>query len=780
MIPVSAEVIDLFRKNYRPLLHIDVAGVPGLTKLTDADLVENGFTVDRFAFSGETLEIGNAPEAEISVALDNSDGRFNAYDFDGAYLTVRLAIKKWDAHRWENAQLHYVPLGKYTVDDIEKNKSVITLNALDNVSKFDRYVGSLNLVFPATLGEILSYACEKCGVSLATPFFTNSTFKVAQKPDITDLTYRQLVMWVAELACTNAFADWNGDLCLSWFTDTDFTVTPKDRFDSDLSENTLTVTGVRVVSADETEYFDGSSEGAEIQIRGNALAQGDLKDLVQNIFAYSCGFSYLPYECETLPFPFLLPMDAITYQDSAGGMHQTIVSNSTFSLFGKTVLAGVGESKTQGGYAKGSDLTKREKYIIDQTKKQMESKLLDQYSNALLLNQIISGAIGLYRSEVKSDNGATVWYYHDKATLAKSTIIYTFNENGFTWTDDWNGGSPVWLYGMTKDGNAIYKMLSAYKIHADYIEAGTITADKIAAGAIGGFEIDETHMGIGKTAYDDANDGVYISPLGIGLGKGAFYVTPDGYLHADKGEFKGDVKGGTININDNFIVHEDGSVQLNGGITWGTGSSPTQVVYSNTAIAKPDDNTLWTSFPSTSSDSWHKTYSTVADYYASYTYDGGKTWTEAIKIRGSDGINGTNAEVTAENVFDALTNNSSMYGCFTALDGKLYINADYIRAGTVSSDLLFTGKLEAQDAYIKGEFSTTSGRYSVSISGGEIFVDAPFSVTHDIYQRYQLICFRGFDGTKYAVYVNGYIGDQLLEDGSFDFVYTGLTVDRVE
>ena len=59
-----------------------------------------------------------------------------------------------------------------------------------------------------------------------------------------------------------------------------------------------------------------------------------------------------------------------------------------------------------------------------------------------------------------------------------------------------------------------------------------------------------------------------------------------------------------------------------------------------------------------------------------------------------------------------------MYGCFTALNGKLYINAAYINAGTLSSDYTFTGKLVAENADITGSVYATAGELeNLTITG---------------------------------------------------------------
>lgn len=774
---VTEEIISLFRVPYRQIADIQVYGVSGLDRITQADIVQGGMTVDRYCFSSQSFEIGTAIASELSVELSNIDGRFDSVSFDGARLVTRIGIRKWDAKHWENAVTHYIPLGVFTVDEIVRNKASVTLNALDNMVRFDRLYDT-NLPYPATLAEIALDACSKCGVILSTVSFYNSDYLVENKPTDDGLTYRQVIQWIAQISCTNAIMDWDGQLRFVWFADSGLTLPVSDRYESDLEEEAVQVTGVKVVSSDGSSYQAGQA-GSVLTIEGNALIQSDAQTVAESVYTKAGNFSYVPYSATCRPMPYLFPMDMITFVDSKGNQLLTIVSSVTYTLNGSTDVLGEGDGSTKSGYASMGSATSYEKAVIEKAKKEAESVSYEQYNVALSLNQTISSSLGLYRTVV-SDGSGTKWYYHDRPRPQDSTVIYTFGAGGFAWTDEWNNGNPIWNYGLTKDGNAIYKILAAYKIQAEYIEAGTITADKIKAGAIGGFNIDETHIGIGKNAYNDTeHDGVYIATDGIGLGKGTFYVTDTGFLHAESGEFSGDITGGTININDNFIVDQNGGVQLNGSIVWGSGSSPTQVLYAASSITKPSDGSAWSDFPTTSADAWHRTYSANSDYFASYTYDGGSTWGDPIQIKGINGNNGkdgndgndgndgdsieivylyhiqntpsapdtpsydgttlpigwylspvgvtdtnqyefisqatvTNGEygawsvpviwakygadgsdaaVTDENVFQALTSNGTMYGCFTALDNKLYINAAYIQSGTVSSDLTYTGSL---------------------------------------------------------------------------------------
>lgn len=113
----------------------------------------------------------------------------------------------------------------------------------------------------------------------------------------------------------------------------------------------------------------------------------------------------------------------------------------------------------------------------------------------------------------------------------------------------------------------------------------------------------------------------------------AFYDAngnPSIYFDADTGKynFYGDVNvtGGSININDNFVVDAYGNVKMSGIIEWGD-YSPYRSQFS--ADGKTD---------------WHDMM-TDADYYRRDSYDAGKTWGEAYKFRGQDGADGSDADV---------------------------------------------------------------------------------------------------------------------------------------
>ena len=215
-----------------------------------------------------------------------------------------------------------------------------------------------------------------------------------------------------------------------------------------------------------------------------------------------------------------------------------------------------------------------------------------------------------------------------------------------------------------------------------------------------------------KTKIVNEDSSIILDANGILIKKAdgteTFKATPDGNLTV-----KAEIAGGTINIGDKFKVDSAGDVRMSGNIlidghiSWGSGSSPTRVLYSPILIDKPVNDSSWNDFPNSNSSGWHKNFAS-GDIYGTYTYDGGNTWTEPIQIigldgrNGVDGENGSDADVTDENVFNALTNNGTMYGCFAGVNNRLYINAAYIRSGTISSDLVLAGEVKAQNIIADG------------------------------------------------------------------------------
>jgi len=463
--PITQEVLDLFTTQHRQIVDITFNGVAETKTLTEKDVIQGGLSIDRYCVSGSRIEIGSAVAAELSLTLDNTDGKFNDTTFEGAELFINVGTKKWEARKWEKAVEHFIPMGYFTVDNSPRKLSHITLSALDRMVHFDKDVEPEKLSFPMTVGNLLEQICNICNVELATDILTliNQDYVINEYPQGDDLIYRQLLMWIAEITGTCAYIDWEGKLRLEWYkTESSARIDAAMRFSSDLLENALTISGVRIKVSDEENVLFGD-ESYALLIEGNGLIQHDSETLAQSIYSKVGGFTYTPYECIAKPFVNLYPLDSIVFVDKDGVEVPTVVTNTTFLINGNIGISAKGETATNDGYASANPLTKQESVIIEKVKKEANKNLSESVQSILSFNELISNALGIYATVVTDDSGGKQYYMHDSPNLEDSNTIYTLNTGGFAYTNSgWNNGNPVWQYGFDKNGNAIYKKVCAY------------------------------------------------------------------------------------------------------------------------------------------------------------------------------------------------------------------------------------------------------------------------------------------------------------------------------
>ena len=469
---ISQHALDCIRRGDPLSVSIEASGVSGNITLTEQDILPGSLQISRMSVSGNQIELGSAISSELTMKLWNDGGKFDGFAFEGAELYVRLGIKL------EDTTTEYIPIGYYTVDEPPRKLSTISIKALDRMARFDRVYDS-SMTYPASLYQILSDACAKCNVPLATPDsdLLNSAYSPATRPTEDGITYHQIIIWIAELPGSCAWIDWDGKLRLSWYESCSTQITADDRISSDMQENDITITGVQITANDEgkTVYLSGSDTYA-LCIEGNLLAQDNLQSVAKALGDQLIGFTYRPYNCQARGLPHLWQMECISYVDAAGITHPSIINQHTYTYNGKSTIAAKGETTQRNGYATSAPLTSKERAILERMKAQTNRKLSTMQQAALELNETMANSMGLYSTTTVNPDMSVTAYWHDKPTLEDSQYIYTRNAGGYAWTDSgWNDGEPVWQYGVTKDGIAILNVLHVYKLTADYLDVRGLT-----------------------------------------------------------------------------------------------------------------------------------------------------------------------------------------------------------------------------------------------------------------------------------------------------------------
>ena len=396
MYPISEYVKKLYKENYRQVVEIIFHGKNRTFTLTESDIRQGGLSIDRYCVSNTKLELGSAVAAELSLTLENTDDRFADEVFEDAELEVKIGVKKWDAGKWENAKIEWIPCGFFTIDDPPRKLTSITLSALDRMVKFDTVV--TGNIFPASVKTLIETCCTTCGVPLHTDLtqLPNYDYMITYVPEVDEeLTYRQLIQWAAQLTGTCAYIDWNGELRLEWYSSTDINITPSDRYSSDLYENDVTITGIQITDENDSVYLKGTDDYA-FNIMGNKLITHDFESVVEKLYAVVGGFTYRPYSCSIKPMPFLYPLDCISYTDKNKVAHNTIITNTTFKMNMSNEIAGKGETVKKNSYSNQNPLNTQQAVVVQKVKKQIATGMAE-------VRQKFTAADGLLQSAITAE-----------------------------------------------------------------------------------------------------------------------------------------------------------------------------------------------------------------------------------------------------------------------------------------------------------------------------------------------------------------------------------------
>lgn len=429
MYPITSAVMTLFENEQNQVLRITGTDQNGNSILiTDANVKLNGFNIDRYSCNGDKLEVGTAVAAELTLKLNNVNGEYNSIKFEGAELYVEIGIADWSE---ETPTITYIPCGYFTAYEQPRSLSTITIHALDRMAVFDKIppvmtpwtdnngntmtTGDNETIYfmadiatPATIANIVQQMCDRCSVTLGTDLTTlpNYNYVVNAMPKLQQAaSYRDIIQWCAGVMCSNAWIDWEGKLRFSWYNTgpvTGYSTTVANRFNSDLYENDIAITGVMYTNTQDTRFIAGTA-GYTIDMTGNYLAQSGIAQILPTINSTINNFTYRPFSATVINAPYLWPMDRITFVDANNVSHTTALTNVNFGINGVTAIAGKGKTEETNNGAQPNAMTAEQAYIIEKaasTVKQLDESL-DQEGifNRLTENGEMQG-IYLYNGKI--------------------------------------------------------------------------------------------------------------------------------------------------------------------------------------------------------------------------------------------------------------------------------------------------------------------------------------------------------------------------------------------
>lgn len=445
-----------------------------LTDGTILTLGESDFTVTNNSIAdaagANALPLGVAIVRSVQMELMNDDGHLSGYDFFGATIRLYLTFQL-------SSTVEKIEMGVFTVDTPETYGETVIITASDDMHKADKpYETELN--YPVSAQAVLKEACERCGIALYSADFSNGDFQVQAAPD-KDLTFRQIIGYVAMIACGNARINRSGYLEIIHYG------FDKDRHDLKnwknlrMDSSDITVTGIQTSRVTEVETGTANEsilsgeEGYVISVE-NPLAAGKEADLIAYIAGQLVGVSMRPFEGDHIANPLVEFMDLADIYDRKGNAYRTVITDVNFAFFGYTNLKNSAESafRVNSRYASPtSSAIIAARKLVQQEASQREIAIQK-------LNETLANASGMYATEEIQPDGSTISYLHDKPTLAESKSVIKVTADAIGLSTD---GGDTYPYGVTVDGETIMRIISAQGINAEWVKIEDKSVDGVIA-----------------------------------------------------------------------------------------------------------------------------------------------------------------------------------------------------------------------------------------------------------------------------------------------------------
>lgn len=470
MIHVSSEFKEIMMQRQDFKENAEVTFSDGtVLHLEEKDFsITNNSVVD--SADANAVPIGAAICRNIQMELLNEDDHLEKYDFYGARIRLYLTFQLSDT-------IEKIEFGTFTVTAPECYGTTVVVNASDDMYKAN-VAYSTDLPFPATAGAVLRDACSRCSILMGTTSFLHDDFQIKTKPS-GDYTFRQVIGYLAMIACGNARINRSGKLEILTY-DLDFTrechnLTEWKSLTMDTSD--ITITGIQTTrkvkkteGEKETEVEEtvrAGSEGYMLTVT-NPLVSGNEETLVSWIHEKISGVPFRRFTGDYITYPLAEFMDLAKITDWRGNIYHTFVTDVNFVFFGITTLKNSAESGLRNASKYGSEDTQTNLHLQEL----IEQERTDRQEAIKKLGDSLNAGGGLYATYEKQPDGSTITYLHDKPNLKESKTVIKITAEAIGVSND---GGKTYLYGFVLDGDIIAKILYAHGIDADYINTGAIT-----------------------------------------------------------------------------------------------------------------------------------------------------------------------------------------------------------------------------------------------------------------------------------------------------------------
>lgn len=523
MLSISSEYELSLNENSNQLIKAKITFADNTVReLTGDDIVACDF--DQQASSDSSFDIGTAIIGQMTITLNNHDGRFDACDFTKAQFVVWVGKQLSKGTEW-------IQRGVYTANQPDSYNGTIAISALDNMSKFEKpfrtflaSVGALQGA-NASVRTLLTDMCRHCGVTWADGGDKAFDTKFEYGYVDSNATCRQALAYACQALCVNASITNDGRLRTVWYDSAPFEAESDldgGQFDSakpyatgaskdggnftdyssgasadggtfftnrnvhrlyafsNITVNTddVVITGVRVTERSVTVgsnttnggTYTVGTEGYVLDVSNNPLIiPGTGKSVADRIGAKVIGLRFRPFSGKHICVPSLEAGDCAYVIDRKQNVYKTYVTRVKYSVNGgMSVSCGAKSASRNSADNAGASTS-----AVVKVRNELHQELGIRDENIKNLGETLANASGLYHTEAKQPDGSTVYYLHDKPTTGQSQIIYKVTASGIGISTD---AGKTYATGLSADGNAVLNRIYAIGINADYLTTGRISS----------------------------------------------------------------------------------------------------------------------------------------------------------------------------------------------------------------------------------------------------------------------------------------------------------------
>lgn len=475
-----------------------------ILEVDNTDIWFGGVSVDdNVSDSSSFTSLGSVIINSASLIINNIDDDYSSYDFKGAIIFIKIGLNI-------DEEVEYIPMFSGIINNATYSGSLITLDCLDNMTKFDKPYINTQLEYPATLGNIIYSACTECSVPLAPSMestFPNHDLEVSLTID-SSTTYREVISKVAELAGCFTRCNSSGELELKWFNSVDINIDEESDLDGgifdssspyssgdtadggsfnpwnndstfdggtladkskihiidslssqDIGTDDITITGIRITFINTTKQsknedtvltYDYGTDDYIIKIENNPFITKENVDFIGRfLWSRFAGLTFRKASISHLSNPIIEAGDVAVVIDRKQNRYPILITNTIFKTGSYQQTTCAAETQVRNN---ATQYTQEEK-------------------NYETLTEAINAKAGLYETHQAEPGGGYKYYLHDNPKLDESTVLIEVTVEGIRVSPD---SGTTW-YGLTVDGNFIGNIMSVIGINFDWGTGGTLT-----------------------------------------------------------------------------------------------------------------------------------------------------------------------------------------------------------------------------------------------------------------------------------------------------------------